>query len=162
MDVGQPELALGTVQLGLPYGIAGRGVRVSDDEARSILAAAHERGVRMLDTAAAYGDIEERLVGLFPPGRAFEVTSKIAPLPQEYTKVGADERALAAHVVACIDRSAQRLQGHLKTLLFHRAEDLDSPAGGMIWKAAHERTRALGVRLGVSLYEPDDEHGRCR
>ena len=74
------ELALGTVQFGLTYGVAGRGEPVPEREIKDILALAWRAGVRTLDTASAYGDIEERLGGLMRD-RAFKVTSKIPALP---------------------------------------------------------------------------------
>ena len=52
---------LGTVQLGLPYGIANRTGQPSYQEARDILACAYEGGVNCLDTAAIYGTSEEVL-----------------------------------------------------------------------------------------------------
>ena len=55
------QLALGTVQFGLAYGAVGSGSQVDGATATAILDAAWHQGVRTLDTAAAYGDIEERL-----------------------------------------------------------------------------------------------------
>jgi aryl-alcohol dehydrogenase-like predicted oxidoreductase len=147
------ELALGTVQFGLAYGIAGSGTRVPDPDARAILAEAHARGVRMLDTAAAYGDIEERLVDLFPAGAKFQVTSKIPPLPRELRGTDVAPSQAIDFVTAAIDRSAARLRGFLYTLLFHRAEDLDESIGPRLWSAAREKAQALDIRLGVSLYD---------
>ena len=56
-----PELALGTVQFGVAYGVAGAAARIGDATAASILEAAARRGVRMIDTAPMYGEIEQRL-----------------------------------------------------------------------------------------------------
>ena len=50
---------LGTVQLGLPYGIANRTGQPSYEEARAILVCAFEGDVNCLDTAAIYGTSEE-------------------------------------------------------------------------------------------------------
>ncbi len=52
---------LGTVQLGLPYGIANTSGQPSPSEAARIVAAAVECGVNALDTAAVYGTSEEVL-----------------------------------------------------------------------------------------------------
>jgi len=155
-----PRLALGTVQFGLPYGIAGATTRVTDDEARRILDFAQRRGVRMLDTAAVYGDIEERLAGLCAPAAEFVVTSKIAPIPSEIF-AAQSEQALDAWIGEAIDRSIVRLGRRLVALLFHRAEDLDGPAGAAVWAAARRRTREHGIALGISLYEPDRLPAGC-
>ena len=140
------QLALGTVQFGVAYGVVGRCERVSDGDAAAILARAAAQGIRTLDTAAAYGDIEERLAGLC--GAApFAIVSKIPPLP-------ADGDA-AAFVTDAVNRSAQRLGPRLAALLFHRADDLLGAHADRIWRAA---VRALppGVKLGVSCYGPDE------
>lgn len=50
---------LGTVQLGLNYGMANTAGKPSEEKARQILQAAHDVGVTVLDTAAAYGTSEE-------------------------------------------------------------------------------------------------------
>ena len=57
------ELALGTVQFGLPTA-SPDAANGSEREIKDILALAWRAGVRTLDTASAYGDIEERLGGL--------------------------------------------------------------------------------------------------
>ena len=54
--------ALGTVQLGMPYGAANRTGQPPADEGIRIVRAAIERGVTHVDTARAYGD-SERVVG---------------------------------------------------------------------------------------------------
>ena len=51
-------LSLGTVQLGLNYGINNANGKPSQETANAILDAAIEGGINTLDTAAAYGDSE--------------------------------------------------------------------------------------------------------
>ena len=56
---GEPEFVLGTAQLGSDYGIGGRRSDAPHAEAPSVfLAAAHDLGVEVLDTAPAYGRAE--------------------------------------------------------------------------------------------------------
>lgn len=52
------KLVLGTVQFGLPYGIANQSGQVSRAEAKVILALARSAGIDTLDTAIAYGESE--------------------------------------------------------------------------------------------------------
>lgn len=54
------RLGLGTVEIGLPYGI-GSPTLPSDSEAESILKKAVEMGVTYIDTARGYGVAEERI-----------------------------------------------------------------------------------------------------
>lgn len=60
-DVELSRLTLGTVQLGLPYGIANQTGQPAYRQALAIIRAAYEGGVRCLDTAASYGASEETL-----------------------------------------------------------------------------------------------------
>ena len=52
-------LSLGTVQLGLNYGISNTGGKPSLETAFNILDGAMKNGINTLDTAAGYGDSEE-------------------------------------------------------------------------------------------------------
>lgn len=156
-----PQLALGTVQFGMPYGIAGAAQRISDTEAKRILADAHERGIRMLDTASVYGDIEERLATLCTPASKFIVTSKIAPIPAELLEAGDGGEGARRFIVASIDRSVARLAGRLRAVMFHRPEDLDTAVGEAAWGAARQRSREHGIGLGLSLYDIDSLPRGC-
>ncbi|MGP1664729.1 MAG: aldo/keto reductase, partial [Rhodanobacter sp.] len=69
------KLALGTVQFGLPYGIANPGGQIGRDDAGQILALARESGIDTLDTAIAYGDSEACLGAVGTKG--FRVITKL-------------------------------------------------------------------------------------
>ncbi len=58
LDLGFSRLAVGTVQFGLPYGVANRTGQPSFKQVCEILACAVENGATTLDTAAAYGKSE--------------------------------------------------------------------------------------------------------
>lgn len=151
------ELALGTVQFGTAYGIAGRGVAVPGREVREILARASACGVRLLDTAPSYGDIEPQLADL-AGDRDFEFVSKIPAAP-----AAADAVATAAFVAASVRRSYERLGARLRTVLFHSADDLLGAHGEAAWRAATEVAGELGLRIGASCYSPQAAiQIRCR
>lgn len=143
------DLVLGTAQFGLAYGVAGRGVPVPPDEVRLMLRRAHARGIRWLDTAAAYGDIEERLCLLIDDNNEFSIVSKIPPLP---TNIGKSQAA--EWVIANLRRSHRRLGASLAAILFHRAEDLLESSGDILWSAASEFCAPKGIDVGVSCYAP--------
>ncbi|MFN3303983.1 MAG: aldo/keto reductase, partial [Roseateles sp.] len=143
------ELALGTVQFGLAYGAVGSGRQVSPDAARAILNQAWFDGVRWLDTAAAYGDIEARLAGLCG-AHDFRIVSKIASL------AGLPEDEREAALRASIARSVARLGRRLDTLMFHSPADLEGDGGAALWQTARQATQPLGLRLGVSVYGPQE------
>ena len=92
-DMQLSKLMLGTVQLGLDYGIANRSGKPSYDEAKAIIACAYDGGVNCLDTAAAYGDSETVL------GKALSelgilhkmiVVTKVPPIPESTSSKEAD------------------------------------------------------------------------
>lgn len=120
------RLMLGTVQFGLPYGVANRTGQPAYREVRAILAAALDGGVTCFDTAAAYGAGEEVLgAALRDLGIAdrVAVVTKVRPLtPDERA-----DAALAARVIeASVAESRRRLQlDSLAAVLFHREEDAD-------------------------------------
>ena len=144
------QLALGTVQFGLRYGVAGHRVGpVPEAEVRSILARAAALGIRTLDTAAAYGDIEARLAGL-ADGLDFEVVSKLPPVPPELAFGD-----VAGWVDAAVQRAHSRLGPALHALMFHRAEDLLEARADALWAAAQRQAAARGFKLGVSCYDAD-------
>lgn len=145
---GVSGLALGTVQFGIAYGLAGLVSPVPESEVRAILERASRAGVTRLDTAPAYGDIEARLgrlVGDLP----FSVVSKIPSLPE-----GLSVKECQTFVSAMIDRSHARLGGLLVGLLFHDASAVQGDGGGGLWGTAAEACDRLGVALGVSGYAP--------
>ncbi len=144
------ELALGTVQFGLAYGAVGSGAQVDGATATAILDTAWQQGLRTLDTAAAYGDIEERLAGLCGL-HAFRIVSKVRPLGA----VSGAEARLAA-LRDSITSSVQRLGDRLQALMFHSAADLLADDGPALWDAARTLLHGRGVRLGVSCYAPDE------
>jgi len=145
------RLTLGTVQLGMPYGIANSTGQPSVNAVRRILATAIDHGVTCFDTAAAYGDSEVLLGQLLPEiaGPAvweqLLLVTKVEPLtPEQLADRELGERA----VRAAVDRSRQRLGlDVLPLVLFHREEDVVY-AGVLEELCARGRLRRWGVSCG--------------
>lgn len=115
------RLGLGTVELGMPYGLA-EDPPPTDDMCIRLLHCACEGGINYIDTAAAYGRSEELV------GRAF---GQWSDRPIIATKValrgvgGAELPAggLADHIRASVERSLRLLQtDRLDILKIHSAE----------------------------------------
>ena len=73
------KLILGTVQMGLPYGINNIMGKVSLENSLEILEYAFEHGIETLDTAEAYGNAHE-VIGIFHdknPSKTFNVITKL-------------------------------------------------------------------------------------
>jgi aryl-alcohol dehydrogenase-like predicted oxidoreductase len=123
---GQPlsRLMLGTVQFGLPYGVANRTGQPSYEAVREMIRCAVDAGINGFDTASAYG-ISESILGrvLAELGLADQllVVTKVSPLTAEE----ASDRPTAERAIRdSIDRSRQALRSdRLPLVLFHRVED---------------------------------------
>lgn len=141
------NLAIGTVQFGLDYGISNAGGRTSEQEAQRILNLAQDFGIDTLDTAAVYGDSEQVLGGIGVAG--WKVVSKIPSLPN-------DEVNGKAWVLDHVRRSLGRLGiEHLDGLLLHSATDLLKVQGWNIAAGLQEaKAEGLVGKVGYSIYSP--------
>lgn len=143
------RLMLGTVQLGMPYGIANRSGRPSYEQARDIIACAHEGGVNCLDTAVAYGNSEEvigRALGELGLRDEFTVVTKLPALGE----VEPDEAALQPRMEEQLRGSLARLGlERLPVCLFHREDDFHA-ADALLTL----RERGLVERVGCSVMTP--------
>ena len=141
------RLALGTVQFGLPYGIANSEGQVTREVAAGIVRAAAASGLDTLDTAIGYGDSEQRLgeIGV----DTWRIVSKLPGVPE-------DCRDVTAWAHAAVDGALARLRvPRLHGLLMHSARDLLGSRGAEV-SAALASVRASGKagKVGVSVYGP--------
>ncbi len=139
------RLTLGTVQAGIPYGIANRRGKPSEAAVREIFDAAWSCGITCFDTARAYGDAEER-IGRWrvETGRDPILVSKLS-LVAEGEGMAPEAALLRAFGKSCEALGVQCLDG----LLAHRAEDLLRPgvAGALNRLRAEGRIKAFGVSV---------------
>lgn len=89
-------LVLGTAQWGSAYGVTNQVGRLSDEAVTEMVAVAREFSISILDTAAGYGDAEERLR---PWADEFSITTKVAGAGDVPSLVSASLRALGRSVV---------------------------------------------------------------
>ena len=142
------KLCLGTVQLGMKYGVKNElGRQPTEEESFAVLRAAQKGGVEYLDTASVYGKAET-LLGHFGVERAgFHVISKLRPIGKQEI----DKNAVLLEIEASLRRlKIKRLCGYM----LHRAEDMknDAIVRGMI----EAKERGYTENIGVSVYEPKD------
>lgn len=136
------QVVLGTVQLGLPYGRRRNATLMPEGQAFAILDAAWELGIRVFDTAEAYGESAVRLrrwLGM----RGHLATACVCTKVQ--LVADADEPTVSARVAAALERfdgAAERL------ILTHGP--VDPPA----WDWFADAARAAGVAFGQSVYTP--------
>ncbi|MFT4800412.1 MAG: aryl-alcohol dehydrogenase-like predicted oxidoreductase [Flavobacteriaceae bacterium] len=73
------KFILGTVQMGLSYGINNTRGKVSLDDSLEIFEYAYDSGIRILDSAEAYGNAHE-IIGIFHnkhPDKTFKIITKL-------------------------------------------------------------------------------------
>jgi spore coat polysaccharide biosynthesis protein SpsF len=151
------EMTLGTVQLGLDYGIVNRTGKTPKNAAVAMVRRAIEHGVTALDSARAYGDSEavlgEALSGAWR-SRA-EVITKFSPLLS--LSANRDVRAVDSAIAKSISDSCRALGAkHLSTLLLHGWQPYQ-PWANRIWRHLLELhdSGVIGV-LGASVDTPSE------
>jgi aryl-alcohol dehydrogenase-like predicted oxidoreductase len=141
-------LSLGTVQLGMAYGIANPAESITAAQADAVLDAAWDGGVRCLDTARAYGVAEGRIgVWRAARGSAPLLVSKFPNLEGEDDPAAAVERHFAA---SCAALGVERLDGYLA----HRAIDIGRPGVADTLRTLCDAGRLAA--FGVSVYDTDE------
>lgn len=144
-----PPLMLGTVQLGMPYGLGAARGGIDEPAAHAILDAAWARGIRGLDTARAYGEAEARIgrwLRRCRPSPAPFIVSKFPPL-------GESERADA--VEAALLASLRLLaRDRIDFYLAHRGSDLLRPG---VLAVLRDLTAAGKIGgFGASIYGAEE------
>jgi aryl-alcohol dehydrogenase-like predicted oxidoreductase len=125
-DINFSRLVVGTVQFGMPYGIANRTGQPSFDEVSKILACALEGGATTLDTAAEYGDSESAL------GRALRaigaldrvtIITKVRPVKLMTQK--RTQKNVSRYIRDSVSSSLARLGiESCPLILFHNTDDI--------------------------------------
>lgn len=141
------KLGLGTVQFGLPYGIANQSGQVSRESAKAIIAFASLSGIDTIDTAIGYGESEACLGNVGLDG--FKVITKLPIMPEDVLNV-------SSWVWDQMQASLQRL--NVKTvygLLLHSSQQLLGPKGEDLYKALKQlKVEGVVQKIGVSIYAP--------
>tara|TARA_B110000467_G_C18261295_1_gene446463 strand:+ start:147 stop:1019 length:873 start_codon:yes stop_codon:yes gene_type:complete len=143
------RLALGTVQFGLPYGVASSGNGVADDDVDAILSAAWKIGIDTLDTAILYGKCEQLLgkIGI----DQWHVITKLPDIPEACQDV-------TSWVEDCVMGSLKRLGvSKLYGLLLHNSQQLLSSQGKALYQALLAiQGQGRVEKIGISIYGPDE------
>ena len=152
--------ALGTVQLGLPYGAANTSGMPSAEEATAIILYALEHGFLHLDTAHGYALSQERL------GAALGAAALAGlPAPTVVTKLDTTiaTAASAAEVAVIVDKSVANSCAVLKLRPLHvvclHVWANHGPAlhGGAAWeRLKHHKAQGAIARIGTSTYTPEE------
>ena len=141
MPAFKPEFILGTVQLGLKYGVQNQNQSewVGAADRISILERAHQLGIRSLDTANNYGE-SQNFIGGFPGKKDFKILSKFI-LSEEFPQVKIHfQKAIQSLGVP-----------NLESFSFHRFDDIYNYPQALS-ELVQLKEKGLIKNIGVSLY----------
>jgi spore coat polysaccharide biosynthesis protein SpsF len=142
------KLILGTVQFGLEYGINNSAGKPTDKELHAILELAHDSGIRILDSAEAYGDAIERIGNYHgTSGKHFEVISRY----------GASRSDLPAGIRDRISWNLRLLQvDSLYAYMYHSYIDYERLHPKLGKDLRDLKKSGVIRRIGVSVYTGDE------
>ena len=148
------RLALGTVQFGMPYGLANNQGQVACDDAAAIITRATTAGIDTLDTAVAYGTAERCLgeIGVSD----WRIVTKLPRKPN-----------VAKDVVGWIECTVSESLARLRVeriygLMLHQPNELLSPQGNVLYKALEKLKESGRIeKIGISVYSPDEIETIC-
>ncbi|MBF0119201.1 MAG: aldo/keto reductase [Desulfobacterales bacterium] len=143
-------LVLGTVQLGIPYGIANSTGQPSQKVATSIIAEAWKNGICEFDTAQGYG-ISESVLGI-----AFSelgINTKVRVISKFNPQIDhLDQDAMLNAIEASIERlRISKLYG----IMLHREELLSLWNKGLFEVLKKFVLTNKAERIGISVYTPE-------
>ncbi|WP_445721056.1 aldo/keto reductase [Flavobacterium sp.] len=139
------KLVLGTVQMGLNYGINNDHGKISIKQCHQILLRAHLSGIITLDTAEAYGNAHH-VIGEFHrhnPNHKFNIVTKVPhEIEAKYIEIKV-KKYLEDLAVNCIE-----------TVMFHSFDSFKSNKA-ILDKLLELKSKRLINNLGVSVYTND-------
>lgn len=147
------KMCLGTVQLGMKYGIQGS-VRPSKEQAVDLLLRAYKDGISSYDTAAAYGEAET-IIGLFlsHPGvdrNQVEIITKVSLSAHDLAG-----ESIQDQIENALSNSLARLGvAYVDGCLFHNAKLLSLQGGYDALLKLKEKN--LTKQIGISVYTPEE------
>lgn len=142
------QLVLGTVQFGLDYGITNTAGEISDDAVVEMLEFAQTKGIHIFDTAADYGNSQQRLGQLAPINSTPRYVTKFSLPPNDSQPTRANIFQDSMDLL-----QVERLYG----VLFHKLTDLSDPRFEStlnILRSARDTGQVS--RIGISIYNLED------
>lgn len=140
------KLILGTVQLGLNYGVNNNSGKVSINESTKILTDAFKSGIKTLDTAEIYGDAH-KIIGDFHRRNNNMRFKIITKFPKDFKIKLIEDKVYSYIEVLAID--------HIDVLMFHSFESYKSNKDSLDLLV---KLKSIGLinHIGVSLYNNED------
>jgi aryl-alcohol dehydrogenase-like predicted oxidoreductase len=144
------RLILGTVQLGLPYGIGNKTGQPDEKLAQNIVQIAWECGIREFDTGQAYG-VSEEILGKAFKNLGISQSAKIISKPHPDLDHISPDTMLHA-----LEETLTKLgQESLNCYMLHREALLDAWDHGLGDSLKKFLSKNLIHSIGISVYSPD-------
>jgi len=177
------KLTLGTVQLGMNYGIANKRGKPNIDEAFEILTVALRNGVNSFDTASLYGNSEE-VLGQFFTSEEYKnitlekqnssvkyadeknnqliITTKFRVIPKDNltdaeTNGNISDSEIEKQIYQWVEHSLEKLKiKKVPVYLLHNAKDMTQY--GKVVPETLKKLKKEGLidKVGVSVYHPEE------
>jgi len=149
------EVSLGTVEIGIDYGLDSRGTasRPPESEAALLLHRALDLGINLIDTARAYGE-SEAIIGRTLNGRRreFVLCTKVASFHGQNLQ----PKALREKVTASIQESLRLLQTDAIDVLMIHSAPVEAVLSGELIDILEDVRRQGDIRwIGASVYGED-------
>ena len=145
---GIKKLGLGTVQWGLPYGIANQQGITTPETVAKLLIAARSHGIEVLDSASLYGKSETVLGKNKLDG--FKVITKTPSFTSQRITNAQTDQLCEAFYRSLSLLSVKKVYG----LLIHHADNLLIPDGEkLLAEMANLKKEGLIQKIGVSVYD---------
>jgi len=150
-------MTLGTVQLGLNYGIANTSGKPSLEKAFEILDTSVAGGVNAFDTASGYGDSED-LLGSYFSGEAGGLRAPfIATKFMMEDGPGLSANEVERHIRGFAEKSLKKLNiEKIPLYMLHRAHDMTRYGDAVPQALKKLIGDGLIERTGVSVYRPEE------
>lgn len=141
------QIALGTAQFGMKYGVMNQAGQVARDQVSHILDYADQEGIRLLDTAAAYGDSESILSACINSDADFDIVTKLPNLVSY-----ACEKDIKKIFLDSLEHLGRK---NIYAVLLHRADNLLGNNADQVYKALSElKLDGYVSKIGISTYFP--------
>jgi len=148
------RLTLGTVQFGLDYGINNSGGKPSHKKSLEMLKFAYDKGIKIFDTAYAYGDAEEILgefSRMYNLEREIKIVTKLKPNILDECKSDNLQETIIANLIESLRRLKRDcVDGYL----LHTPSYIRNKK--VVESLVTLKKRGLVKNIGVSIYEERD------
>lgn len=150
-DLPRSSFVLGTVQLGMSYGVTNSSGMPDDHDAEALLRRAMSLGISTYDTASSYGKSEQRLAIVSKSSHyPYEIVTKLDPMDDLSEQD--DETVWLERTRQSLEQSKVKLSRQiLDTVMLHRYPQMEV-CKGAVWKYLVDRKNAGEIKnIGVSV-----------